>query len=498
MSDSVTAPRGQRRSVEMHGEQHEPAYPRVVHEGRDEQAVVPYDENLLERSRTQWQFGDWESLTRINHDMLQHHPDRAKIALLAGAGHLQTSNVGAGLKWVRLAQEWGCSRQLVRRILVAGVYNSLGRAAAAAGEAPRAHKHFRDAVAIGMPESEVRLLATSRIKEQLTQIEAVCSTETQALGEKTAEHNGIPGRQNSSEGATTSLFAPDAYEFYKKISAAPRNGVSSCFVLLDSKSLPRSGLHYLKNSLARLLRSQFSFCEWYQEPGCCKKMPCAITGYAEQCQKTNKSRIRLTKSHDFNLTDPDYPPLFSARRVVLVRNPLFLLTSWFALDQLTSYRKELDSRGIKLQKLWLAHEPELLGPAYEIMDQAFVAPTMKSLDEWLHAKCGYITGFMRKWVKPAYESRVPFWTVVRYEEIDDFIESLLGELREYLSVAEPSGIAQPGKRRKKDFHAREDAFRVQSRRMSEYLKENADTFVAASRALSVADESRLFQRYSLE
>lgn len=34
----------------------------------NDQHVVPYDENLLERSRTQWQFGDWESLTTINRD----------------------------------------------------------------------------------------------------------------------------------------------------------------------------------------------------------------------------------------------------------------------------------------------------------------------------------------------------------------------------------------------------------------------------------------------
>jgi hypothetical protein len=25
-----------------------------------EASLVPYDENLLERSRTQWQFGDWQ------------------------------------------------------------------------------------------------------------------------------------------------------------------------------------------------------------------------------------------------------------------------------------------------------------------------------------------------------------------------------------------------------------------------------------------------------
>ena len=45
----------------------------------DVQNVVPYDETLLERSRTQWQFGDWESLTLLARDTLQHHPDRAAV-----------------------------------------------------------------------------------------------------------------------------------------------------------------------------------------------------------------------------------------------------------------------------------------------------------------------------------------------------------------------------------------------------------------------------------
>ena len=56
---------------------------------RDDTSLVAYDENLLERARIQWQFGDWESLSQLRRDTLQHHPDRAKLALLVGAGHLQ-------------------------------------------------------------------------------------------------------------------------------------------------------------------------------------------------------------------------------------------------------------------------------------------------------------------------------------------------------------------------------------------------------------------------
>jgi hypothetical protein len=71
---------------------------------------VPYDENLLEKSRTQWQFGDWESLSGLGRETLQHHPDRAKLALLAATGHLQTDNPTQAKLFIRLAQDWGVSK----------------------------------------------------------------------------------------------------------------------------------------------------------------------------------------------------------------------------------------------------------------------------------------------------------------------------------------------------------------------------------------------------
>lgn len=45
----------------------EPAkQPVAVIEAQPEQSLVPYDENPLERASTQWQFGDWQSLTKMN------------------------------------------------------------------------------------------------------------------------------------------------------------------------------------------------------------------------------------------------------------------------------------------------------------------------------------------------------------------------------------------------------------------------------------------------
>ncbi|QQE90051.1 hypothetical protein [Azotobacter chroococcum] len=138
--------------------------------------VVPYDENLLERAHTQWQFGDWKSLAAIERTTLEHHPDRARLALLAAAGQLQTGASGEARKLIQLAQKWGCSRRLIGQILIAGVHNNLGRAAASGGQEAYALKHFKSSVAIGSPSGDTRLLTQARVAEQISQLKSPKST----------------------------------------------------------------------------------------------------------------------------------------------------------------------------------------------------------------------------------------------------------------------------------------------------------------------------------
>jgi tetratricopeptide (TPR) repeat protein len=133
-------------------------------------SAVPYDEQLLERARAQWQFGDWESLLKLDADSLQYHPDRAKLALLAAAAFLQTQNTANARKFIRLAQGWGCGKKMLSQILASGVHNSLGRAAVLMGQEARALKHFEHAIVTGTPGSESKLLAHARLNEQVKQI----------------------------------------------------------------------------------------------------------------------------------------------------------------------------------------------------------------------------------------------------------------------------------------------------------------------------------------
>ena len=158
--------------------------------------LVPYDEDLLERARTQWQFGDWESLIKIERETLQHHPDRAKLALLAAAGHLQQGDNNTARQFTRLALDWGCSKKLVSQILIAGVHNSLGRASAINGDGQRALQHFESAIAAGVPAGEIRLYTKARFGEQLEQL---------GLAENTLDHSPISnnvGLQKASDPTT--------------------------------------------------------------------------------------------------------------------------------------------------------------------------------------------------------------------------------------------------------------------------------------------------------
>lgn len=140
--------------------------------------LVPFDENLLERSRTQWQFGDWDSLAGLNRESLQHHPDRAKLALLGAAGCMQKNQMSEARQLIQLAQGWGVSRTLVAQILASGVHNSLACASSLAGQQGRAFQHFESAIAIGAPGMDAKLVARARIHEQLQQLSFSTDTQT--------------------------------------------------------------------------------------------------------------------------------------------------------------------------------------------------------------------------------------------------------------------------------------------------------------------------------
>ena len=145
-------------------------------QAQDIYTIDTFDANLLECSKTQWQFGDWVSLTAIAGESLLHHPDRAEIALFAAAGHHAVGNSAAAKKYTQLALDWGCSKRRVSQILIAGVHNTLARAAAISGNERRSIQHFQASINTGAANSDTKLLIQARVGYQTAQLGLTAST----------------------------------------------------------------------------------------------------------------------------------------------------------------------------------------------------------------------------------------------------------------------------------------------------------------------------------
>lgn len=444
--------------------------------------LVPYDETLLERARTQWQFGDWSSLASIDGDALQHRPDRAKLALLAAAGRLQNGSTDEARQFLHLAKDWGISKKLISQVLIAGVHNSLGRAAALSTRQDRAQLHFEKAIQIGAPGSAQKLLVDVRTKHELDTLGLLPGSQGR-LQQCQALSRLVEQSEAMREPETPQLRPTSAaHGFYLKLGQQQeKNPVP--FLLIDSKSLPRSGLHYLKNTLSKVFGEHFSFCEWYQEPGCCKQSPCTYTGFASHAQDTGSLRIRLIKSHDFALDDPIYPTSPHLQRLILVRDPLYILTSWFALDQLAAHKDLLAKSGIIINKIWLAHEKEVLQPAYQLLDQHFNAPSAAVLGDWLQQKTQYIAGFMKKWVEPLRDQSSDGTKIVHYDQINAYIHGLTEAYRPYVSAEAAERIGSAARIASQQFKKRDAALSAPSEKLGIYLKENSILFSQATDSL---------------
>jgi hypothetical protein len=135
----------------------------------DPNAPSNSDPKLLQRVITQWQFGDWQSLAQLDLSTLQHHPDRAALALYAAAGQQQIGDMNLTRRFMRMAQVWGCEPIHIKQVLISGLNNSLGRVAAELGQNQRSRQHFETAIDIGSPDAD-RLVKQARVTYQLQQL----------------------------------------------------------------------------------------------------------------------------------------------------------------------------------------------------------------------------------------------------------------------------------------------------------------------------------------
>lgn len=422
---------------------------------------------LSEQAMMQWRFRDWKALATIDPSAAQKSDDPGRVLGLAAAGKFHCSDLHNAEEFIRLAKRANCPLSFLMETLVANAYSGVASAALLAGKRDKARRALRKSAEISSPGVD----AEAVIEKEWTHLKEL-QTLKGALKSVSEGSGGYDRNKKTPSKAvyenefddylTAPSFSRRGFSIYRSLA---KNTPMPNHLIIDSKSLPRSGLHYLKNTLEELLPGHFSFCEWYQEPGCCRKMPCERTAYAECAKRTGQLKVRLLKSHDFDLRDPIYPLLPGIERLVLVRDPLFILTSWFELDRVTAHQDALSANGIDLKALWLSHDPEVVAQAVRIMDAEYRPVSAELVGDWLIRRSGYLDGFLKRWVAPVHAQQGLRWRVVQYEGIHRYVADIAASASGIVGEKSEIRLAEYLSKDRLDFAPRTDPFSLRSKRV---------------------------------
>lgn len=193
--------------------------------------AIPHDPALPDQARQLWLDCDWKELARLGGEDLQHHPERAELAGYRAVAAQQTGERSAARTLVRHALEWGCAKDQLARLMLAGSRHTLARASFYARRERQSTAHFARAFNAARLSSEVRRLTQVQADELAARLKRAC--DGQALLRRAGAQAGtleVPAWL--AQLATRCLQADDPHEL---IDAA----------LSDDLRLPDQRVHFL-------------------------------------------------------------------------------------------------------------------------------------------------------------------------------------------------------------------------------------------------------------
>jgi hypothetical protein len=195
----------------------------------------------------------------------------------------------------------------------------------------------------------------------------------------------------------------------------------------------------------------------------------------------------MIKSHDFELLDPVFPTNSVLRRILVLRDPVYCLTSYWSLQVIEHNQDLLKAHGINPVKVYHLHEKPVLQMVYGLIDSLGSVPCEADLVDFLRNTKNYMLGFIHKWGRC-----VPKESIVRYEEVKDFAMSLIESLAPRLPADAQHRFENWKDRPENQFHARSSPFLTDSRRMSEHLSQHAELFCRFAEEIRQEDQTGCF------
>jgi hypothetical protein len=118
---------------------------------------------LIDRARANWLLGNWTELAKIDLAQIEHHPDRARLALFGAVGNMEVGQHEKGKKLLCAAKMYGCPEKLIMRVLLFGIHSNLAAANFLAGRELLAKKHENQLEQLGLPLPDSK--RTPRVQE---------------------------------------------------------------------------------------------------------------------------------------------------------------------------------------------------------------------------------------------------------------------------------------------------------------------------------------------
>lgn len=136
----------------------------------DQPTCVSSDGELMDLLRLYWKVGDWQEVVHSMPSSIEEHAERAVLALLLSAAHLQLGNERDGRSWLQKAREWGGDPVQIAHVLVSGAYNSVGRAWALNGNQARALDNIERSIGVGTRPATASHFSNERRRSQAFQL----------------------------------------------------------------------------------------------------------------------------------------------------------------------------------------------------------------------------------------------------------------------------------------------------------------------------------------
>ena len=203
-----------------------------------------------------------------------------------------------------------------------------------------------------------------------------------------------------------------------------------------SKSIPRSGHHFLVQTLGGLWGRNFKYCEFYNPSRreCCKARICTRCCSARPLFE-NEPAVSLQKSHDFGMIDSRFVPNRWLKYIIQYRDFGSAIKSDLKLQMLSHYSSMLLKNGISVRDILYKHDKDLYCRALSLIDAekpAFHADMAKRL---IDSRARYYRDFMDKWVAGFWANHKAGTILIKF---DDLVGSARGRIMQ--NIVDMAGI----------------------------------------------------------